>query len=269
MRKSHPYEERKEAYRQLQRLYIDRYEERFPRIVFNLDDRGSRTWPEEREHSMCYKSDEPERKAFAGPDWTFWHWPSSKVEDSRKTFVDISSAGELPPRSDKVGWFGNIESAGTNLPESRTRPMLVNEYGREHPDRFDFRHAGSGAAGSSVHISMPDLVREYRYLLDIGGAGYSGRLKFLLFSGRPLFLVDRLYVEYFHDDLLPFVHFIPVRSDLSDLLARHDWARENPGKAEQIALNAKNYAKENITNEKALARLRTVFGNFSSVEGPD
>lgn len=251
----------------MQRLYVERYGEPFPDIAFNLDDRGSRVWPGVLEHSMCYRSDEPERKAFVGPDFTFWHWPKCGVERSKDTFREIVSAGELPARCDRVAWFGNVESAGKNLPESVTRPMLVNEYGRNHPDRFEFRHAGHGAAGSDLYVSMPDMVREYRCLLDIGGAGYSGRLKFLLFSGRPLLLVDRLYVEYFHDDLMPFVHFIPVKSDLSDLLERHDWVLNNPGEAERIAINAKNYAKDNITTEKALERLRIVFQNFYLEKG--
>ena len=263
MEGNHPYQERKNSYFEMRRAYMEAYGEPFPRITFNLDDRGSSTWPHTKEHSMCYRKDEPWRRAFAGPDWTFCHWPSSGVNDSPTTFREIAEAGELAPLSDKVAWFGNIESAGTNLPESRTRPMLVNDLAPKHPDKFDFQRAGYKGASSGVYVSMPEMVRKYRYLLDIGGAGYSGRLKFLLFSGRPLFLVDRMYVEYFHDDLEPFVHFIPVSSDLSDLLERHQWTLENDELARRIAQNAKEYATKNITTEKAIERLRQVFKNFS------
>lgn len=264
MRYLHPYEERKDSYRWFQEIYLERYGEPFPSISFNLDDRGSRVWPGRLEHSMCYRRDEPERKSFVGPDWTFCHWPSCGVENSLEMFHEIRSAGEIPARCGKVAWFGNVESPGRNLPESVTRPMLVNEYGRNHPDRFDFRHSGPAAAGSNFSISMPEMVREYGCLLDIGGAGYSGRLKFLLFSGRPLFLVERLYVEYFHDGLVPFVHFIPVKSDLSDLLERHDWVLGNPGEAERIGLNARRFAEENFTIDRVLERLRFVFEEVKS-----
>lgn len=260
---SHPYDERKESYLNLLEFYEEVYGELPRGVSFNLDDRGSRLWPGVREHSMCYRRDEPERKPFAGPDWTFWHWPSSGVASSAEVFGQIMSAGELPPLSDKVAWFGNIRSAGSLLPESVTRPRLVEFFGREHADRFEFFHSGFGAYGSEMYVSMPDMVRRYRYLLDIGGAGYSGRLKFLLFSGRPLFLVDRLYVEYFHDELEPFVHFIPVSSDLSDLLDMHSWVVENGSKAESIAMNARSYAFRRISLLDAVERMREVFGNIS------
>jgi hypothetical protein len=259
MDSSHPYQERKESYQNFQWIYKERYGEPFPRIVFNLDDRGSSTWPAEKQHSMCYKKDEPERKVFCGPDFTFWHWPRSGVQNSAETFEMIAAAGECPPEINKVAWFGNIDAAGANMPESLTRPMLVRDLGRSHPDRFEFQHAGRGAAGSSLYISMPDMVRKYSHLLDIGGAGYSGRLKFLLFSGRPLFLVDRMYVEFFHDDLQPFVHFIPVKSDLSDLLERHQWAMDNKRASEDIAQNARAYALQNISVDRAIERLHAVF----------
>jgi len=262
----HPYQERKESYLRFREIYHETYGEDFPKITFNLDDRGSKMWPDKKEHSMCYPKDRPERKKFAGPDFTFWHWPSCGIRLSSETFAQIAEAGNSEPNSDKVAWFGNTESAGKNLPEGVTRPMLV-EIGKEHPDRFEFKHAGPGAAGSNLHVPMPEMVRKYRYLLDIGGAGWSGRLKFLLFSGRPLFMVDRMYVEYFHDDLNPFVHFIPVASDLSDLLEKHEWVLNHREEAETIAQNARNYAIENINIAKAMERLRAVFENHSRETG--
>ena len=263
MAQEHPYQERKDSYFEFQKIYWIMYGEAFPRITFNLDDRGSSVWPGVKECSMCYRKDEPDRKRLVGPDFSFWHWPKCGVRFSTETFSQISEAGGREPASDKVAWFGNVESPGKNLPESITRPMLV-EISRAHPDKFDFRHAGPGAAGSNVHLSMPELAEKYRYLLDIGGAGYSGRVKFLLFSGRPLFMVDRLYVEYFHEDLRPFVHFIPVASDLSDLLEKHEWVMSHRDEAEKIAKNAKIYALENITVRRAVERLRVVFDNYSS-----
>lgn len=264
MEGSHPYQERKDSYHLLHRMYKERYGESFPRMRFNLDDRGSSYWPASTEHSMCHRLDEPWRRSFTGPDWTFCHWPSSGVEDSPATFKEMSFAGDLAPQSDKVAWFGNVRSAGSIMPESVTRHRLVEEFGRHHGDKFEFRDAGIGTERPETHVSMPDMVRRYRYLLDIGGAGYSGRLKFLLFSGRPLLLVDRSYVEYFHEDLEPFVHYIPVKSDLSDLIVKHNWMVENREGSEQIAKNARDYATKNITIDKAVERIREVCLRFMS-----
>jgi len=255
----HPYKERSESYYVLREMYKKRYGESFPKMTFNLDDIGSRVWPQVKEHSMTYPKDQPERRDFCGPDWTFVHWPSSRIESSRETFEDILRAGGRSPACDKVAWFGNTKSAGRNVPEHRTRPLLVDHFGRLHPDRFEFKKAGGK---SKTYISLPEMVSKYRFLLDIGGAGYSGRTKFLLFSGRPLFMVERRYVEYFSEDLKPWEHFIPVRNDLSDLVEMHDWAVDNRLECERMGERAREFAVKNFTEEMILARLKTVFDNL-------
>lgn len=78
----------------------------------------------------------------------------------------------------------------------------------------------------------------YRFLIDIGGNGYSGRLKLLLFSRHPLLIVDRDYIEFFHSSLVPYVHYVPVKMDLSDLLEKARWIRDNYEKRLEIAANA-------------------------------
>ena len=106
-------------------------------------------------------------------------------------------------------------------------------------------------------------MTKYKYLLDIGGNGYSGRLKYLLYSKRPILLIDRNYVEYFHDDLKPYEHYIPVEMDLSDLLDQVEWMKQNPDKCKEIAQNAYNFAIENFTKEKLIDRIYEVYKNLS------
>jgi hypothetical protein len=151
-------------------------------------------------------------------------------------------------------------SAGRDVPEHVTRKRLVNHFGVQHPLRFDFQHAGG--RGNKKYFPMPDMVRKYRWLLDIGGAGYSGRTKFLLFSSRPLLMVDRRYIEYFTDELKPWEHYIPVSEDLSDLVDKHEWLKHNDGEALRIAARAKEYALKNFTIDSVLERLRRVFLDF-------
>lgn len=260
--RKNPYWERAESYRKFQVLYIQKYGEKFPLVTFNLDDQGSKGPPDGKDVSMTYPKDQPERRKFCVPDWTFWHWPSSEVEDSVETFKRIAEAGESKHEVDKVAWFGNTLSAGPEVPEHRTRKRLVNHFGKQHPFRFDFQHAGRGG-GSNKYISMPDLTRKYRWLLDIGGAGYSGRTKFLLFSRRPLLMVERRYIEYFSEELKPWEHYVPVKENLSDLVEKHEWLKNNDEEALRIAERAKDYALKNFTMEKVLERLRRVFLDLS------
>jgi len=121
----------------------------------------------------------------------------------------------------------------------------------------------SGNIDSSIpnYLSLPDLIK-YKYLIDIGGNGYSGRLKFLLFSKRPLLIVDRDYIEYFHDELIPYQHYIPVKMDLSDLLEQINWMVLNPEKSLEIANNAFCYAINNLNIDDIIDRVYYVYNNL-------
>lgn len=66
-------------------------------------------------------------------------------------------------------------------------------------------------------------MKDYSILLDIEGGGYSARLKYLLLSNKPLLIVNRPYKEFFFKNLQEYVHYIPVKRDLSDLIDKTKW----------------------------------------------
>jgi hypothetical protein len=229
-------------------------DEKIKQARFCLGDRGD-TNP--RLYSMCYDKNNSNIKKYCGPCWAFYHWPSSGVTYFRETVKNIIIESNKTHLIDKVGWYGNIHTPNHEVMEHQTRPLL-KKIGEENPELFDIVHA-------TLHhnyISFPELTLKYKYLIDIGGNGYSGRLKYLLFSKRPIFLVDRPYIEYFHDELIPFQHYIPVKRDLSDLLEQVNWARENDEKCLEIANNAFEFAINNFTEEKLLARVYEVYNNL-------
>ncbi|KAG6827890.1 hypothetical protein H0H92_010053 [Tricholoma furcatifolium] len=56
----------------------------------------------------------------------------------------------------------------------------------------------------------------YKYILDIDGNGWSSRFKRLITSNSLIFK-STVYPEWFTDRIAPWVHYIPVHTDLSDL----------------------------------------------------
>ena len=168
---------------------------------------------------------------------------------------NIVEAGDKPPRSGKAAWVGNVRSALPDKREVTTRPLLL-EYTANYSKYFEFRHAGVETFARTYR--MWDLVRDHAFVLDIGGNGYSGRLKYLLYSMRPVLLVERLYVEYWHHLLKPYVHYIPVKWDLSDLVAQYEWAVKNPEKCAEIAQNAREFAFENLNMDKFVDKVGEV-----------
>ena len=85
----------------------------------------------------------------------------------------------------------------------RTQLLYI---GNNNKELFDIFHmfwipSINTQSNSSQYISTPELVKKYSILIDIEGNGYSGRLKHLLWSHRPILLVDRPHKEYFFEFL--------------------------------------------------------------------
>lgn len=213
---------------------------------------------------MTYDKRKPELKKYCGPDWTFYMWPCSDVELFEKTKNELIEYGNIPPTINRIGWYGNIYSPLPNVVEYKTRPLL-KEIGDKRPDIFHIIHVEPtrNIKKNKNYISMKEMTK-YKYLIDIGGNGYSGRLKYLMFMKRPILLVDRYYVEYFQDDLKPYVHYIPVKMDLSDLFIQVRWMINNQEECKKIAINAFEYANQHFTEDKLIQRVYEVYENIKS-----
>ena len=56
-----------------------------------------------------------------------------------------------------------------------------------------------------------------RYLFNFRGVAASFRLKHLFLCGSLVFHVGDEWLEFFYPQLKPWVHYIPVKTDLSDV----------------------------------------------------
>jgi len=102
-----------------------------------------------------------------------------------------------------------------------------------------------GTLSSEIH--KEDMYR-YKYLLVIDGNGTSGRLWGFLCSNSLVFLVEGMS-EWFYDRLTPWVHYVPVSLDLSDLEARVQWAIDHDGEAQAIVKRANKVMSEQTRGE--------------------
>jgi hypothetical protein len=178
------------------------------------------------------------------PDFNFHCWKEAGIDDYDETIKLIDEAGQKPFEVNKVGWIGSMNH----------RRRKLYDIGHDHQDLFDIQeitwiNTGDVKLFASNYMSMPDLVKKYSILIDIEGAGYSGRLKHLLWSHRPLLLIDRPHKEFFFENLKPWEHYIPVERDLSDLVEKAKWCVDHYDEALKIAENAYNFCKSNLTRE--------------------
>ena len=185
------------------------------------------------------------------PDFNFWAWPEVGINNYSVTVNEIMNAGNEPATFEKIGWIGNI-----NTSDIRKNLFL---YGKKNPTILDvismeWSNSGTTKLNATHYLSMTDLVKKYSFLIDVEGYGYSGRLKYLLWSQRPVLLVDRPYKEYFFQHLKEWEHYIPVKRNLTDLMEKIKWCFTNTEKANRIAQNALEFSKKHLTREACYAK---------------
>jgi hypothetical protein len=152
-----------------------------------------------------------------------------------------------PPGGDGRGDGGRGDGGYSSNPRAR---LVAAALGR--PDLFDAALTSAGSEGWSDNATASGLVGRhipmylfqlYRAILDVDGMSWSGRFGSLLCMSSVVLKVEPAHVDYFYPELRPWVHYIPVRSDLSDLVAKaeHALADANSREVRRIVKNANDW----------------------------
>jgi hypothetical protein len=75
-------------------------------------------------------------------------------------------------------------------------------------------------------------------------------------SGSVPFIISKAKC-WFTDLLIPFVHYIPIKYDLSDLIEKIEWVNENDEMAEKIAVNAYEFSTKYFSSEYQKRYIKT------------
>lgn len=86
---------------------------------------------------------------------------------------------------------------------------------------------------------------KFRYLMDIDGNANAWNGFFgALLMGACIFKVQSPhgFRQWYYDRLIPGIHYLPIKPDLSNLNDTVSWALEHPDKSSEIARRARNFA---------------------------
>ena len=176
-----------------------------------------------------------------------------------------------PPRfltkKSQIIWRGASTGLGFSTPDSASehpahRSYFLQMVSGKHPHILD---AGLSVLTDNAHPHYSRYVKgslsrenilEYKYVLSIEGHDVAGNLKWLLDSDSVVFMTSPNVVSWFMEDhLQPYVHFIPLQDDFSDLESQFIWAERNPSKCLEIIQNANAFIRQfyDPTLEKQIA----------------
>ncbi|HSX26355.1 MAG TPA: glycosyl transferase family 90 [Chlamydiales bacterium] len=113
------------------------------------------------------------------------------------------------------------------------------------------------------YVPLKDHPR-YKYVMDIDGhCAAAPRLPLLLHSNSVLFKNMTNSRLWFYPPLKPYVHFIPVAEDLSDLLTQLKWAIHHDEECKKISQNARALAEEILSLESIYLYLYRLLCEYS------
>jgi hypothetical protein len=229
-------------------------------VVVNLGDAG-------RTPGLAFCSNRP--GDFLIPDSIFLD--ARGYETIRQHFVQNCVPWEK--RSPTAFWRGTTTGRPTELNLGwRSLPRVrLCEIGISHPDLIDagltriVQINDPTAEASACEVGLmrqhmpPESFRQYRYQIDIDGntSSWPGLFIKLLTGSVVLKIQSREgFEQWYYDRLKPWVNFIPVAADMSDLIEKIGWLRANDVAARSIGEAGYRLA-EALTYEREIGRAIT------------
>lgn len=103
----------------------------------------------------------------------------------------------------------------------------------------------------------------FKYLLSIEGNDVATNLKWALASDSVVLMPKPCVESWFLESLLkPWVHYIPIKNDFSDLLEIKMWCDKNPGVCEDIIAQANEYVSQFENEQREIYLSRHVIGKY-------
>ncbi|XP_077149667.1 protein O-glucosyltransferase 1 isoform X1 [Ranitomeya variabilis] len=206
------------------------------------------------------------------PAWTFWEggpavWPIYPTGLGRWDLMreELARSAERWPWEKKIskGYFRGSRTSPERDPLillSREKPDLVDaEYTKNQAWRSEKDTLGRPPA---KEVPLTDHCA-FKYLFNFRGVAASFRMKHLFLCRSLVFHVGDEWQEFFYHRLEPWVHYIPVSSDLSDLRELLEFVKENDDEVRKIADRGQQFISENLRMEDVSDYWRALLTKYS------
>ena len=100
---------------------------------------------------------------------------------------------------------------------------------------------------------------EYKYIINVDGHVSAFRLSLELNMGSVLLLVDSKWKIWYRELLKPYIHYVPIKADLSNILEIVKWCKKNDKKCEQIAENARIFYEKYLQKDGIFDYMQNIF----------
>uniref|UniRef100_UPI00358F03E2 protein O-glucosyltransferase 1-like n=1 Tax=Myxine glutinosa TaxID=7769 RepID=UPI00358F03E2 len=215
-----------------------------------------------------------EYKDIMYPAWTFWEggpalWPLYPTGIGRWDIMrkDLQIAADKWPWEKKkaIAFFRGSRTSPERDPLillSRSEPSLIDAaYTKNQAWKSVKDTLGRPPA---EEVSLVDHCK-FKYLFNFRGVAASFRLKHLFLCNSLVFHVGDEWLEFFYPQLHPWVHYVPVTQDLSDVRKLLDFVKENDAVAQEIRKRGHQFITEHLRMEDVACYWKTLLLEYAKL----
>ncbi|XP_034033082.1 protein O-glucosyltransferase 3 [Thalassophryne amazonica] len=147
-------------------------------------------------------------------------------------------------------WSNKTEQAFFRGRDSREERLHLVSLSKKHPELLDAGITGwfffrdqEKHVGKAALVGFFDFFK-YKYQVNVDGTVAAYRFPYLMLGNSLVLKQDSPYYEFFYSRLKAGIHYVPMRRNLSDLMEKIKWAKENDAKAQKIAKAGQERARE-------------------------
>lgn len=113
--------------------------------------------------------------------------------------------------------------------------------------------------GIDQWIDNKEMV-DYKYILDIDGNACTwDATAWKLNSGSVIMKAKSPWRQWFYDEYLPWVHYIPIADDFSDLQEKYQWCETHPLECERMIIRCKDLFQKTYRFSNIIHYVKTIF----------
>ncbi|XP_053505505.1 protein O-glucosyltransferase 3 [Ictalurus furcatus] len=138
-------------------------------------------------------------------------------------------------------WGNKTERAFFRGRDSREERLNLVTMSKKNPELLDagitaffFFREREKDLGKAPLVGFFDFFK-YKYQVNVDGTVAAYRFPYLMLGNSVVMKQDSSYYEHFYTHLRPGRHYLRLKRDLSDLIEKIQWAKENDGEVEAVA----------------------------------
>lgn len=118
-----------------------------------------------------------------------------------------------------------------------------------------------------VNFMTPEEQSTHKYIVHVDGHVAAFRLGLEMSMGSCILKADSPYRMWFSHMIEPWVHYVPVKRDLSDLIERIEWCKKHDSRCKKIAENAKEFYDRYLVRDGILDYMQNLLVSIRSRMG--